>query len=125
MEQARIEHAPNRSLPTYITIADAMVNQFRMFLNIWCPRSTAIQCLAAVVFLCGKIIFAFHSQTKAYETVSVQLNPLNVFSVQPSDHKVESIKNACYTGFIFSSLSLNCLFLAALENSCLFPLPEG
>ena len=27
MEQARIEHAPNGSLLTYITIADAMVNQ--------------------------------------------------------------------------------------------------
>ena len=26
MEQARIEHAPNGSLLTYITIADAMVN---------------------------------------------------------------------------------------------------
>ena len=27
MEQARIEHAPNGSLLTYITIADAMVNK--------------------------------------------------------------------------------------------------
>ena len=30
MEQARIEHAPNRSLLTYITIADAMVNNWAM-----------------------------------------------------------------------------------------------
>ena len=29
MEQARIEHAPNGSLLTYITIADAMVNYER------------------------------------------------------------------------------------------------
>ena len=34
MEQARIEHAPNGSLLTYITIADAMVNESLLTTNL-------------------------------------------------------------------------------------------
>ena len=44
MEQARIEHAPNGSLLTYITIADAMVNYIGLFdeiyRNVFCCNPT-------------------------------------------------------------------------------------
>ena len=39
MEQARIEHAPNGSLLTYITSADALVNECEGMIETSVPRS--------------------------------------------------------------------------------------
>ena len=45
MEQARIEHASNGSLLTYITSADALMNHIFKILYIWERSGSVVECL--------------------------------------------------------------------------------